>query len=146
MTAMSRRKGKTGEREIAAIVRDLTGWDVHRKVRQHEGDSDLEGVPGWAPEVKRHAKAGRADIAAWWQQTVDQAATASKLPVLMFRRNRDEWRAVWPVALHLGVQTTDMWDAYNWTVEGTPEAWAAIANELSMNGLGCRPATREEDL
>lgn len=26
MTAMSRNKGKDGEREIAAIVRDLTGW------------------------------------------------------------------------------------------------------------------------
>lgn len=142
MTAMSRRKGKAGERELAAILRDLTGWDVQRKVRQHEGDSDLEGVPGWAPEVKRHAKAGRADIAAWWKQATEQAAKASKLPALIYRVNRGEWRAVWPVAMHLGVQTTDMWDAYTWTVEGSLEAWAAVAREFQH--LGRRPSSTLE--
>jgi hypothetical protein len=73
MGAMSRTKGKAGEREIAALIRDLTGWDVRRRVRQHDGDSDLMGVPGWSIEVKRHARATRADLASWWQQTVDQA-------------------------------------------------------------------------
>lgn len=29
-----RTKGKSGEREIAALVRDVTGWDVKRRVRQ----------------------------------------------------------------------------------------------------------------
>ena len=46
MGAMQRTKGQTGEREAAALIRDLTGWDVRRRVRQHDGDSDLEGVPG----------------------------------------------------------------------------------------------------
>lgn len=130
MSAISRSKGKRGEREIAALVRGLTGWDVRRRVRQHQGDSDLDGIPGWAPEVKRHATAGRADIAGWWQQAVDQAAKASKLPVLMFRVNRDEWRAVWPLAMHMGVQTAEMWTGYAWTIEGTLEAWAAVAREV----------------
>lgn len=54
MSGLSRTKGKAGEREIAAIVRDITGWDVRRRVRQHDSDDDLVGIPGWAPEVKRH--------------------------------------------------------------------------------------------
>ncbi|NZA00578.1 hypothetical protein H0I39_00080 [Ottowia beijingensis] len=57
MGAMSRTKGKVGEREIAALLAELTGCDVRRRVRQHDGDSDLEGLPGWCVEVKRHARA-----------------------------------------------------------------------------------------
>jgi hypothetical protein len=57
MSAMQRNKGKTGEREVAAIVRELTGWDVRRRVRQHDGDSDLEGVPGEHEHRSRWADA-----------------------------------------------------------------------------------------
>lgn len=46
MSRMQRDKGKAGEREAAELVRELTGWDVRRRVRQHEGDSDLTGAPG----------------------------------------------------------------------------------------------------
>jgi hypothetical protein len=42
MGMKSRNKGKVGEREIASIVRALTGWEVKRKVRQLDGESDLE--------------------------------------------------------------------------------------------------------
>lgn len=70
---MQRDKGKAGEREVAELVRELTGWDVWRRVRQHGGDSDLEGVPGWSVEIKRHRTATRGDLAQWWAQTVAQA-------------------------------------------------------------------------
>ncbi|MDC6177810.1 hypothetical protein [Ralstonia solanacearum] len=101
MGLKSRNKGKAGEREIAALVRDLTGWEARRRVRQHEGDSDLEGVPGWSVEVKRYAKAARADVRGWWEQAARQATTAGQTPVLFWRQDRDEWRAVWPVAASL---------------------------------------------
>ena len=105
---MQRSKGKSGEREIAGILRDLTGWDVQRRVRQHDGDSDLVGIPGWSAEVKRHKAAGRGQIGAWWRQTVEQATTLAtgdengskrvfelpKLPVLFYRLDRADWRAV----------------------------------------------------
>jgi len=55
-------------------------------------------VPGWCVEVKRHARAARADIRGWWAQAARQADTERKLPVLFYRLDRDEWRAVWPVA------------------------------------------------
>jgi hypothetical protein len=131
MGAMQRTKGQTGEREAAALIRDLTGWDVRRRVRQHDGDSDLEGVPGWSVEIKRHASASRGDIAAWWAQAVAQARPAGLLPVLLYRRDRDQWRAVWPVGVHLALQERDYWTGYEWTVEGTPDAWAAVAREIN---------------
>lgn len=127
MGASQRRKGNSGELEAAGIIRDLTGWDAKRRVRQHDGDSDLLGVPGWAIEVKRHKKADRGDIAAWWRQAVEQSG--GQIPLLMFRKDRDQWRCVWPAAVGLSLQTADMWKGYEWTVEASPQAWAAVARE-----------------
>ena len=53
MSAVQRIKGVAGEREAADLAGDLTSWNVRRRVRQHDGDSDLTGGPGWAVEVKR---------------------------------------------------------------------------------------------
>jgi hypothetical protein len=33
MSAMQRTKDQSGEREIAGIVRDLTGWDIRRRAQ-----------------------------------------------------------------------------------------------------------------
>lgn len=128
MSTNGRRKGKDGENEIAGILRDLTGWSIKRRVRQHDGDSDLEGVPGWSVEVKRHATAARGEIRDWWSQAVDQAIKANALPVLFYRRDRDEWRAVWPVDPSLGASAL-RWCNYRWSVEGSVDAWAAVARE-----------------
>ena len=65
MSAIQRNKGKAGELEVVGLVRNLTGWDVRRRVRQHAGDSDPEGVSGRSVEVKRHAHPGRGDMAQW---------------------------------------------------------------------------------
>lgn len=130
MGAMQRTKGQAGEREVAALVRDLTGWDVKRRVRQHDGDSDLEGIPGWSVEVKRHASATRSDIAGWWRQAVTQAK--GLLPVLFYRLDRDSWRAVWPVAVSMRA-ASEIWMGYEWTAEGSVEAWAAVAREVSVD-------------
>jgi hypothetical protein len=136
MSAMQRSKGQAGEREIAALIANLTGWQVKRLVRQYDGDSDLDGVPGWSIEVKRHARAQRGDIAAWWAQAVEQADAAGLLPVLFFRQDRDQWRAVWPLAVHLARQHSEQWSGYLWTVEGSAEAWAAVARETLMAQKG----------
>lgn len=129
MSMMQRTKGKSGEREIAGIIRDLTGWDAQRRVRQHDGDSDLVGIPNWSVEVKRHKAATRGQIAAWWRQTVDQATQGC--PVLFYRLDRQDWRAVWPLSVTLADQRAEMWRAYEWTVEGTAQAWAAVAREVA---------------
>ena len=128
MSAMQRTKGAQGEREISALIRDLTGWDVQRRVRNHAGDSDLVGIPGWSVEVKRHASACRGEIAAWWRQTCEQATDG--LPVLFYRLDRDSWRAVWPVAVSLTTPPVERWGGYEWTSEGSVAAWAAVARDV----------------
>jgi hypothetical protein len=65
MSAMQRSKGKAGEREAGELVRELTGWGVRGRVRQHAGDSDLQGVPSWAVEVRRHCTATPGEVARW---------------------------------------------------------------------------------
>ncbi len=130
MGLTSRRKGKVGEREIAGLLADLTGYAVKRRVRQHDGDSDLEGLPGWCVEVKRHARATRGDLTGWWRQAVTQADAAGGIPVLFFRRDRDDWRAVWPLSVNLTMQTAAMWRGYEWTAETSIEAWAAVSREV----------------
>ena len=134
MGMKSRNKGKAGEREIAALVAELTGFDVRRRVRQHDGDSDLEGVPGWSIEVKRHAKAPRSSVRSWWAQAVDQSSPTGAIPVLLYRQDRDEWRAVWPLAICLSTQTAVMWSGYEWTTEGGIEAWCATVREVQHSG------------
>ena len=132
MGAMSRTKGKAGERELARLVSDLTGWEVKRRVRQHEGDSDLDGVPGWSIEVKRHKVAPRADIRAWWVQAVAQAIAEKACPLLFYRADRGDWRAVWPVARLLIEQQAEMWTGYEWTADTSVDAWAAVARDGAM--------------
>lgn len=133
MSAASRTKGKAGERDAAGLIRDLLGFDVRRRVRQHVGDSDLVGIPNWSLEVKRHKAACRAEIRAWWTQTVEQAGAL--LPCLIYRLDRDSWRAVWPLAIHLGVQRADYWRDYAMTVEGSVEAWCSAAREIGASAV-----------
>ncbi|MFT3818321.1 MAG: hypothetical protein QM750_11930 [Rubrivivax sp.] len=130
---MQRDKGKAGEREAAGLIRDLTGWDVRRRVRQHDGDSDLVGVPGWTVEVKRRRSATQADLARWWAQAVAQAG--AELPVLLYRVDRGDWRAVWPLAALLVQQRADYWRAYEWAADTSVEAWAAVAREVNEAGM-----------
>jgi len=133
MSGMSRRKGKSGEREVAALIRDHTGLDCQRRVRQHDGDSDLLGVPGWSIEVKRYGSVGRADIIKWYRQAVEQAKAEGEKPVLFYRRDKDSWRAVWPMRL----EHPDTWGSYIYTVEGTIEAWALVlegSNGVQVGG------------
>lgn len=129
--AMSRTKGQTGEREVAAIIRDLTGHDVRRRVRQHQGDSDLEGLPFWCVEVKRHATVTPFKLWEWWSQTVEQARAAQCLPVLFYRGDRAEWRCVWNADLHRRPMPQPLCSDYEATVTGTPETWWALCKDMT---------------
>jgi len=84
-------------------------------------------MPGWSVEVKRHASAKRADIRTWWEQAEAQAKSSGLLPVLFFRANRDEWRAVWPVGT---LVEADPWTG---TMDGRRilSAWSTIAREIA---------------
>ena len=127
---MSRQKGKSGEREIAALLTALTGFDVRRRVRQHAGDSDLEGVDGWEIEAKRYAAASPAVIKLWWRQAVEQASRTGAKPVLFFRLDRGNWCAVWQAGLHQSPRPSTLSASFDDTVSGTPEVWWKLVDGL----------------
>ena len=92
MTAMQRRKGQRGERELFALLSDRLGTVVRRNVDQaRKGGADGLDIPGWAVECKRQQ---RAFLEAWWRQTLDQAAEAGRKPVLFYRANHKPWRGL----------------------------------------------------
>lgn len=136
MSAMQRRKGQRGESELARLIHEHTGWQARRRVRQHEGDSDIEGDGGlryWSIESKRAAKP---NIGPWWRQTVEQAQRAGTLPVLFYRLDRQDWRAMWPIAVAMNPATDPIvWVAYqtheDYTVTGSVAAWAMVAREVA---------------
>lgn len=109
----SRAKGQRGERELAALLAQLTGHPVKRQVRNHRGDADLAGLPGWAVECKHYRAApGPALLAGWWQQARLQAAGQYARPLLCWRANR------WP-----GWIFTWGDGELNETLSGSPETW-----------------------
>ena len=123
MGGLSRDKGKSGEREVARLLTDLTGYDVRRRVRQHLGDSDLEGLPNWEIEVKRYASATPALLKTWWAQAVAQSRRTNALPVLVYRADRSDWRAVWPAELHLPQRPGTLSASFDSTLNATPSTW-----------------------
>lgn len=91
----NRRKGQTGERELANLLGDMLGINLKRRVRNHEGESDITGLEGFSVEVKRQATPS---VLTWWKQTVYQAAETGDTPVLFYRLPRRSWKAV--ISLH----------------------------------------------
>lgn len=92
MSAMQRRKGADGERELARLLRESLGAGVFRNLDQpRQGGADLLGIAGWAIEVKR---ATRPALAAWWSQACAQADALACRPALAYRLDRQPWRVV----------------------------------------------------
>jgi hypothetical protein len=81
MGKMQREKGKRGERAVAQILTSLTGRDVRRRVRQHDGDSDLVGFEPWCIEVKFTSTLLPDQ---WWKQAVAQT-DGDSYPVLIYK-------------------------------------------------------------
>lgn len=125
MAGMSRSKGQKGERELAALLASITGMDVRRRVRNHAGDDDLEGVAGWSIECKRNKTATPAQVAAWWRQATRQANAVCREAVLFYRADFGQWRAVWSAELML-TDSRPCALPENATVEGDPQTWWAV--------------------
>jgi Holliday junction resolvase len=90
--AHKKRKGGEGEREVANIFNDR-GLKSRRTVQYNgqAGDSDIlvEELSEFFFEVKRQ---NLINLHEWWKQVTADAK--GKTPVLVFRRDRDEWRVV----------------------------------------------------
>jgi hypothetical protein len=87
----SRTKGKVGEREFAAFIKQF-GFEARRGV-QHAGGPDspdvVTNLPGWHAEVKR---VENLNIHAAMKQAGTDAAPKGLRPFVAHRRNRDYWK------------------------------------------------------
>jgi len=92
----SNRRGKVGERELAAFLREH-GFEEARRGVQYSGGGDspdVVGIPGYHLECKRTE---RTDLHAWMAQATNDSAGTGKVPVVAHRRNRSEWIAILPL-------------------------------------------------
>tara|TARA_R110002020_G_C15961682_1_gene746633 strand:- start:10 stop:423 length:414 start_codon:yes stop_codon:yes gene_type:complete len=91
----SRSKGRSGEQEVARILRDELNITVTRNwaAQAHHGGCDLITEPdiGWGIEIKR---AKEARFGEWWIQTANQAGVDKVRPVLIYRLDRQSWMAM----------------------------------------------------
>jgi hypothetical protein len=124
----SRRKGQVSERALAAELSALLGVEVKRRVRNHAGDSDLVGLPGWAAESKCCAKPA---LSAWWKQTVEQTREC-EVPVLFYKLPRKPFRAVVPICLLVG---GDLHLDVEQTMDLSLAGFAALYREMEATGL-----------
>lgn len=88
----SRDKGKRGELEVAAFLREL-GYPA-RRTAQYCGNveaADVVGVDGLHLEIKR---CERTEIPAWMAQA--KRDCGGNIPVVVHRRSREEWLVTLP--------------------------------------------------
>jgi hypothetical protein len=91
MSAMSRNKGARAERQALKALGDELGELLTRNLDQtREGGADCVCIRGFALEIKHQEALSRP---AWWKQAVEQAARRGVEPLLLYRRNREPWRA-----------------------------------------------------
>jgi Holliday junction resolvase len=92
MSAMSRRKGASAERELSKLLADELGIEVTRNTDpMRVKGGDILTIPGYSLEVKRCETLRRPT---WWAQAVRQADRVRLEPVVMYRQSRHEWRAL----------------------------------------------------
>ena len=98
--ARSRRKGKSGELEVAQLLRaEIPGLDAQRSYHQardgaEAADVDVGDLPLWI-EVKRQA---RPNIGAAVQQAIDARGDRAVWAAAFTRADRAEWLVTMPAA------------------------------------------------
>ena len=97
MPKNSKRKGKTGELELARKLREF-GYDTRRSVqyngKQEEGQADLLGLPGVHIECKRTERLSLYEAVS---QAKRDSEGSGDLPVVFHRKNHCEWLAILPL-------------------------------------------------
>lgn len=91
MGLKSKTKGKVGEREVAALLREY-GFVGQRGVQYQGGkdSADVLGLPGYHIEVKR---VERFDLEAAMDQARNDAAGAA-VPIVFHRKSKRDWVVV----------------------------------------------------
>lgn len=94
MAVNSKRKGKTGELELARKLKEH-GYDARRSVqyngKEEEGQADLLGLPGVHIECKRTERLNLYDAV---NQAKRDSEGKHQIPVVFHRKNKCEWLAI----------------------------------------------------
>jgi len=93
--ANGNKKGKAGEREAAALLREY-GFEA-RRGQQYSGGGDSPDVVHSIPSV--HIEVKRTETLSLYK-AIEQAKEdcAGKVPVVLHRRNGKEWLAILPAS------------------------------------------------
>jgi hypothetical protein len=88
MTSPQKRKGDSAEREAAAILTDLLGYQVRRKLGagRTDDEGDLEGLPHTTVEVKNYRDITRAINKGLADSVKEQANAGTTFGAAMIRR------------------------------------------------------------
>lgn len=123
MSAMQRRKGQTGERELFRILSEQLGTVVKRRLgAAREGGCDCLDVPGWAIEVKRTETL----LASHWNQAVRQAIETDRKAVLFWRKSRAPW---WVLVAPHDI-APELWGPGREPVRMSVQNWCELARGL----------------
>jgi hypothetical protein len=89
----SRKKGATVEREFIALAYEYLGVRLKRNLEQcRSGGHDIDGLPGWAVEVKGRAVVpNNSEVYAMLVQARVQAQRVSARPALLLKVNHRGW-------------------------------------------------------
>ena len=123
MGAKSRRKGQCGEREVIHALEALLGVPLSREHGQsanggHDCTIPLGGGVVVCLEVKR---CETEEHFSWWTQAALSAERVpGGLPVVLWRRSRQPWRARVPLGWLMGV---------DWPLDGWADTTAVLSLE-----------------
>lgn len=93
MSKMSKEKGKLGEREVAALLKEF-GFEA-RRGQQFSGGGDSPDVVHDIPNV--HIEVKRTETFALWDalaQATRDAAASGNMPTVWHRKNKKDWVVV----------------------------------------------------
>ncbi len=132
MSAMSRNKGATYERDVARELHGLTGIAFKRNLEQVREDAHGDLVTdeaAWPFTIECKRKAVKSSLPAWRAQASAAARKAGKLAVVVYRFDREPTRVSVPfeaigAAFGGGPGDCDLW------AETTLEGLAYLAREI----------------
>nr|PZN86573.1 MAG: hypothetical protein DIU57_04375 [Pseudomonadota bacterium] len=86
----ARNKGKRGEREVANLLNKRLGFEAFKRniMQSRQGGCDIDTELPVAIEVKRQQTL---QLGRWIKQAREQGRASNKTPVLMYRRNNEDW-------------------------------------------------------
>ena len=86
----AQKKGRAGEAELAATLREMGFTDAHRSARMYATGSECPDVAGIASVHIECKRTERLNLPAAMGQSIVDAA-ADEVPIVCSRRNRSPW-------------------------------------------------------